>query len=158
MICLEACCTCFRSPWLHSVFQVIYKTVYIPRVRRCWDPGIWGPESLFSLSQRSPVGSSWRECSSGTWGKPSIGNWAHWLWWELWEVSGSRSMTSSSFFFFLSSSVFKPLHSGYMGGSKMDNYTLDLWFSNFSMPNKNYFGSLLKFRVRDSVLKNSGVS
>lgn len=100
MICLESCCTCFRSPWLHSMFQVICRTVYIPRVRRCWDPGIWGPESLFILSQRSPVRSNGRECSSRTWDKPSISIWAHWLWWELWEVSGSRPMISHVSLFF----------------------------------------------------------
>lgn len=34
-------------------------------------------------------------------------------------------------------------------------YTLDLGFSNFSMPNKNYLGGSLKFRVIDSALTNS---
>lgn len=159
MICLEAHCSCFRSSRLHSVFQGICRTVYIPRVRRCWDPGIWGPESLFSLSQRSPAGCSWRECSFGCWGKPSVSIWAHWLWWELWEVSRSRPMTSHfPLFFHVQGRTCRGHDRWQMGTRGVERwiiYTLDLGFSNFSMPNKNYLGGSLKFRVIDSALTNS---
>lgn len=39
----------------------------------------------------------------------------------------------------------------------MDNYTLDLCFSNFSMPNKNPLRSLSKFSIMEPIKTNSGL-